>query len=88
MMQMQKKLETIFEHQVFELCGPFEEHGSTCYYVPYMMNDAVENYLVLRDCRLVGKFQPDFHKKFKILWVQKPSKKAPKKAQSGEKFDN
>lgn len=60
MMQELERLRHVVECQVFELCGPFEEHGSLCYYVPYMMNDAVENYLVLRDCRLVGKFQPDF----------------------------
>ena len=59
-MQELERLRHVVECQVFELCGPVEEHGSICYYVPYMMNDAVENYLVLRDCRLVGKFQPDF----------------------------
>lgn len=59
MMQELERLQHVVECQVFELCGPFEEHGSVCYYVPYMMNDAVENYLILRDCRLVGKFQPD-----------------------------
>jgi len=59
MIQALERLRHVVECQVFELCGPFEEHGSICYYVPYMMNDAVENYLILRDCRLVGKFHPD-----------------------------
>lgn len=59
MMQELERLRHVVESQVFELCGPVEEHGSICYYVPYMMNDAVENYLILRDCRLVGKFQAE-----------------------------
>lgn len=59
MIQALERLRHVVECQVFELCGPFEEHGSICYYVPYMMNDAVENYLVLRDCRLVGRYLPE-----------------------------
>ena len=59
MMQTLNKLLHVVECQVFELCGPFEEQSSVCYYVPYMMNDAVENYLVLKDCRLVGEFLED-----------------------------
>ena len=59
MMQELERLRHVVECQVFELCGPFEEHGSVCYYVPYMMNDAVENYLILKDCRLVGRYLPE-----------------------------
>ena len=59
MMQELERLRHVVECQVFELCGPFEEHGSICYYVPYMMNDAVENYLILKECRLVGKYLPE-----------------------------
>ena len=59
MIQAVERLLHVAECQVFELCGPFEEQSSVCYYVPYMMNDAVENYLILRNCRLVGKFHPE-----------------------------
>ncbi len=55
MMQKQRKLEEIFEHQVFELCGPFD----TDYYIPYMMNDALEDYLILKNCRMVGEYIHD-----------------------------
>lgn len=61
-----ERLRHVVECQAFELCGPFEEHGSVCCYVPYMMNDAVENYLILRECRLVGKFQPDLKGKQEV----------------------
>ena len=56
MMTSIERLKHVVECQVFELCGPFEEQGSVSYCVPYMMNDAVENYLILKDCKLVGKF--------------------------------
>ena len=59
MMQMQKKLETIFEHQVFELCGPFATETGNDYYVPYMMNDALEDYLILKNGRMVGEYLHD-----------------------------
>ncbi len=54
MIQALEHLMEVFEYQVFELCG----HGPE-YYVPYMMNDAVEDYLVLRNCRMVGVYLPE-----------------------------
>lgn len=59
MMQALEKLMHVFEYNVFELCGPFENAGRTDYYVPYMMNDAVEDYLILKNCRIVGEFLAD-----------------------------
>ena len=59
MMQELERLKQVVDCQVFELCGPVEEHGSICYYVPYMMNDAVENYLILKDCKMIGKFHSE-----------------------------
>lgn len=45
-----EKLAEIFAYQVFELCVGDE------YLIPYMMNDAVENYLILKDCRMTGRY--------------------------------
>lgn len=59
MMQAFTRLEEIFEHQVFELCGPFETAEGNDYYIPYMMNDALEYYLILRNCRLIGEYIHD-----------------------------
>ncbi len=59
MMQSFDRLREIFEHQVFELCGPFETETGIDYYVPYMMNDALEYYLTLQNCRLVGEYLHD-----------------------------
>lgn len=56
MMQALQRLLYVVECNVFELCGPFEENGQTDYYVPYMMNDAVEDYLILKNCRIVGEY--------------------------------
>ena len=54
-----KHLLHVFECQAFELCGPYETEGRIDYYVPYMMNDAVEDYLILRGCRMVGTYVAD-----------------------------
>lgn len=51
-----EKLAEIFQHQVFELCADGTKEGSPDFYIPYMMNDAVESYLVLKKCRLVGEY--------------------------------
>ena len=56
MMQKLKRLEEVFEHQVFELCGPFKTETGSDYCVPYMMNDALEDYLILKNCRMVGEY--------------------------------
>ena len=56
MMQKLKRLQEVFEHQVFELCGPFQTEEGQDYCVPYMMNDALEDYLVLKNCRMVGTY--------------------------------
>lgn len=49
-----QKLKEIFDKEVFELFI-YQEQG----YVPYMMNDALECYLILTDCRYTGKYLPD-----------------------------
>lgn len=51
-------LNEIFEQQVFELCI-HEENGQKAYYIPYMMNDALECYLILEHCRMTGEYQPE-----------------------------
>lgn len=51
-----EKLAEIFRHEVFEL---YESEGTENwknYLIPYMMNDAVEDYLVLKNSRLVGQY--------------------------------
>ncbi len=48
-----EKLAEIFEYQVFELCIGEE------YLLPYMMNDAVENYLILKNCQMTGDYVND-----------------------------
>lgn len=48
------RLAEVFEHQVFELCKIGEDEST--YAIPYMMNDALEYYLVLRNCRMVGEY--------------------------------
>ena len=49
-------LEQIFECGAFELC---KDKTSGDYLVPYMMNDALEYYLRLKDCRMTGEYLPE-----------------------------
>lgn len=56
-----EKLAEVFEYQVFELCVGEE------YLIPYMMNDAVENYLILKNGQMIGNYLNDdtiFHSFF------------------------
>ena len=48
-----EKLAEIFEYQVFELCIGED------YLIPYMMNDAVENYLILKNGQMIGNYLND-----------------------------
>ncbi len=52
-------LEEIFEYQVFELqIG--QKNGKNYGYIPYMMNDALECYLVLKEIKQVGEYVPSW----------------------------
>lgn len=51
-----EKLAEIFKYQVFELYESESEEHQTDYLIPYMMNDAVEDYLILKNCRLMGTY--------------------------------
>lgn len=48
------KLAEIFEQGVFEL---YRREETGCCYIPYMMNDQLEAYLILRGCRMTGEYQ-------------------------------
>lgn len=50
-----EKLAEIFDCQVFELCKA-DDKEPTAYMIPYMMNDAAEDYLILKNGRLVGEY--------------------------------
>ena len=49
-------LEQIFECGAFELC---QDKTAGDFLVPYMMNDALEYYLRLKDCRMTGEYLPE-----------------------------
>lgn len=56
-------MQEIFEHlsEVFA-CGAFElcsGQSKNEYLIPYMMNDALEYYFVLKNCRLTGEYQKE-----------------------------
>ena len=53
------KLAELFRAEAFEL-HMRKEAGETKYYIPYMMNDALECFLILESCRMTGICLPDF----------------------------
>ena len=48
------KLAEILELQVLEISRLSKEEADCL--IPYMMNDAVENYLILKDCKMTGEY--------------------------------
>ena len=49
------KLAEILELQVLEISRLSKEEAAD-FLIPYMMNDAVENYLILKDCKMTGEY--------------------------------
>lgn len=49
-------LNKIFKYQAFEL---YKDKESDDYFIPYMMNDALEYYLVLKEVHMTGNYLPD-----------------------------
>ncbi|MEF2877755.1 MAG: DUF3878 family protein [Blautia sp.] len=54
------RLAEIFAQQVFELHMGQGADGKPQAYIPYMMNDSLECYLILENCRVTGGYQPEF----------------------------
>ena len=53
----------ITEHVPFELILRNEPDGSTAGYVPYIMNDSMECYMILENCRVVGSIAENYQGK-------------------------
>ena len=53
----------ITEHVPFELILRTEPDGSQLGYVPYIMNDSMECYMILENCRVVGSITEDYQGK-------------------------
>lgn len=51
-------IEKLLECDAFELQLHTDENGQMDCYLPYMLNDALEYYFVLKDCRMTGDFIP------------------------------
>lgn len=63
--QLEKYINEILECNAFELhSDSISTHNSDNqkknYYIPYMMNDALECYLLLKNCHMTGEYLPDF----------------------------
>ena len=54
------KLAELFRAQAFELHIRTLPAGEEKYYIPYMMNDALECLLILEQCRMTGRYLVDF----------------------------
>ena len=50
------RLAEVFLYDAFELSRESGPEGGEIFRIPYMMNDALEAWLVLRDCRITGEY--------------------------------
>lgn len=54
-----RRLAEIFLYNAFELSRQQEPKGGEIFRIPYMMNDAVEAWLTLENCRIAGTYSED-----------------------------
>ena len=59
LLELRECINDLLECDAFELQMHIDENAQTTYYLPYMMNDALEYYFVLKDCRMTGEYKPD-----------------------------
>lgn len=57
--ELQKLTDEIISCEAFELHKISAENGTQDYYIPYMMNDALECFLILKNGRMVGTYEPE-----------------------------
>lgn len=79
--QLEQLLNELLECNALELIPdstPSEEN----LYIPYMMNDALENYFILKDCQIIGSFTNFFkHEVFlEIIQSNSSASEAPRNA--------
>lgn len=71
--ELENYIKEILECNAFELHSDNHSYTETDnpnsysnYYIPYMMNDALECYILLKNCRMTGKFLADIKEKMHI----------------------
>lgn len=74
--QLQEYLEEIISCDAFEL-HMIRDHGNEessnpSFYIPYMMNDALECYLLLTNGRMVGEYLPDVSAELSVNYTEGP----------------
>ena len=76
--ELENYLNEILDCDAFELHSDSQfSHGSDNstknFYIPYMMNDALECYLLLKNGRMTGKYLPDFKGEISAEFIYQPS---------------
>ena len=64
---LQKSLNALTDSDSFELQSYKGPSGQTDYYIPYMMNDALECYYVLENAHMKGTFLPDSGAEIQVI---------------------
>lgn len=64
--QFKDAVRIITEHVPFELILRTEADGTQAGYVPYIMNDSMECYIVLENCRIVGSITENYQGKTEV----------------------
>lgn len=71
--RLQKIINELNDWDALELY-PDSNDGGRTYYIPYMMNDALEYYVVLEDCHFVGDYASDYQGETSAELIQNPDK--------------
>lgn len=68
--EMRAYLEEIFACEVFEFHQVSDEEGKQSFYIPYMMNDALECYLMLADGHMTGEYRAELKEPMSADFVE------------------
>lgn len=76
--EIQNNLQEILDCDAFELYADTSlSSGFPNYYIPYMMNDALECYLLFTNCKMTGTYRPEIKAKITMECISNNSTKTP-----------
>lgn len=67
-------LAEVVKYQVLELYIEKKKDLETCFYIPYMMNDAVECYLILKHAEITGEYYQDMEEEIQAQLIAEESR--------------
>lgn len=60
--KLEEMINRLSQYKMLDIYERICDNGKVDYFIPYVMNDAVESYIHLKDCRLTGTILPEFER--------------------------